>query len=152
MILCSTGSKCSSFNKGVTWSCLRAPKISRAAQFWANCSLWTKCFGRLQLSNLHVTKACTHALVLLPDKNFLIRDIPAFWLDYKLPTTKIIELATQELFRLMQFLQLSHDFLYQLSVSCELGKIHLTGIVRALSMCWDVHRTILQASKTRDPT
>lgn len=29
----------------------------------------------LQLSNLHVTKACTNALVLLTDKNFLIREI-----------------------------------------------------------------------------
>ena len=80
IILCSTGSQCSSLSKGVTCSCLRLHKISRAAQFWANCNLWTKCFGRpynreLQLSNLHVTKACTNALVLLTDKNFLIREI-----------------------------------------------------------------------------
>ena len=70
------GSQCSSFNKGVTWSC--------NAQFWANCSLWTKCFGRpynreLQLSNLHVTKACTNALALSTDKNFLIREIFRMW-------------------------------------------------------------------------
>ena len=89
------GSQCSCFNKGVTWSCLRPHKISRAAQFWANCSLWTKCFRRpynreLQLSNLHVRKACTNDLLLSTDKNFLIREIFRMWKNAYLQLQKQI--------------------------------------------------------------
>ena len=62
-ILCSTGSQCISFSKGVIRSYLEPHEIWRTAQFWTNWSLWIKYFGspykrELQLSNLHITKAC----------------------------------------------------------------------------------------------
>ena len=64
IILCSTGSKCSSFRVSLLWSNLRKQAITRAAAFWTLCSLLISYLGRpykseLQKSSLEFMNACT---------------------------------------------------------------------------------------------